>query len=364
MRLSDASTSEQQTSFVGQLPDSPGLYDAQSTGQGGVSVTSIPLIWREPAAGVTSATGVLLCGTGVALESDTTRQYIPLDDSWCDTKNLIIATVAQRNLAFAPPADHVKLQISDALRALGKLQQLYPQYNRRRQYWFGGSGAGWLAMQLACYCPEQFAEIHSHAGIMKLTTPADQQTSYTADPPGGWNVNSGFPTSHGSLQDWEWARYQAERELRGPIFTLNYTDAMKRLYSATSSDPPLILMSHGNADATVSFYHFISMRNALQSFAGHSVIVTKTPEWGSVTSLGNWTFVEIYNGTHNYDRVFISAYTDDQCFTREKLTMPPTQLSYTSPISHGYVFRLSGSTVDAEIHTVNVTSATDWHLFE
>ncbi|MGI8908518.1 MAG: prolyl oligopeptidase family serine peptidase [Candidatus Sumerlaeaceae bacterium] len=352
-----------ETTFAGQLPADPGVYDAQSTAAPNLSVASLRMIWRVPSGGVTTTTGIVIRGPGVGAISDYDLQYNGLDDTWLDSKDLLICTVGTRNLSYAPQADHVKLQITDVLRAIGTLQQLYPQYDRKRQYYFGSSGGGWLGLQLAFYCPEQFAEIHSHAGVMKLTSPADQQTSYPGDPVGGWNVNTTFPTQQGTLPDVQWNRIQAERDLRGPLTSMLNAQCVQRIFSTTATDPPRMLMSHGNADTVVDFYHFLSMRNALVQFAAQQLQVTATPEWGQVTTLGNWKFTEIFNYDHYFDRVFISAYTYPDCYTRRTATTPPGVLNYSSPASHGFVFHLTGTLLNATLLTESVTAAGDWERF-
>jgi hypothetical protein len=342
------------------------VYDCHNIAQAypELSVENVRIYWREPTNGVTSTTGVLFRGTGTGVESDTNPQSHPLDDTWRDSKDLIIGTVAIRNLAYAFPTDHVKLQITDVLRAFAKMQELYPQFDRRRQYWFGGSGAGWLSLQLAFYCPEQFAEIHAHGAITWMTDAADVQTSYTGDPADGWIVNTNFPSEQGALSVDVWNRYQAERELRSPIFYMRNPSSAARAYSPTFTDPPLVCMSHGTSDTTVAFYHMMSLRAALEQFAGKPAQVVEEPGWGQITQVDNWKFSVVYEHDHYYDRIYQSYALNHDCFTGRKLADPPSILNYTSPSSHGFAFQLTGSLKTATLRTISTTAAGDWQLYD
>lgn len=288
-----------------------------------IKVVEPPVINQE--------TGLVIWLLGI--NGDDCRFSFPFDSKqviWVNNRNLIIACVFYRNLSYFPPYDFGKYQIVDVLRGLGTLIEEYPQINKRRIYLYGGSGGGQLAMQTACVAENIFTEIYSVSGISRITTSYDvAYNGYTTDAYGsGWNVDLNFPTTQPSwMPDTEFHRYQAERALRSPQNTLAVQDLSTK-----------IGIIHGDADPIVSFQHFLDLRSTVEAKKCKTV-TTK----GVVSTLDNWTFVQIAGGDHNYnvrtgwmDNYFPTA------FTSVKSTEPAMSVDYKFPPQLGWSYHISG----------------------
>lgn len=210
-----AKTTTRVLTFIPQMPDAPGLYDAPTSAIGcarTLAPQEIHLL--EPTTGVQQTTGLLVILPGFNVNADCAPSAIDLD-GWTNSKDFVSATIHYRNLAFRSPTDFGKLSIGDVYRGVGRVLDEYPQIDRRRLYLFGGSGGGHLAHQVVRVHPTLWAEVHIHAAITRVTTQADPQTNgyFTR-----WNSNLGFPESQGTLTADAWERYEAEHVLRNPQF--------------------------------------------------------------------------------------------------------------------------------------------------
>ncbi len=346
--------------FSGQTPKDPGIYDAAG------NFANLAIVITEPEGGVTTETGLLINAPGVTWSlPNLPYAILPITD-WPTRKNVAVATIWCRNAVF--PADFSKLQLGDLLRAVAIIRQNYPQYNWRRQYLWGGSGAGWALAQLYAYCPEQWAEVYLHCGIMKLTTSSDVQTNYPADAGGlSWNINTGFPEQQNGLSSAVWIRYQAERTLRGPLWIFQNPKGLEgRLLGPNAA---LVAMFHGTADDTVDHYHMTSVQLALETYTKQKSILRTSDNSQERRELQNWSFIDVKGQGHYYDRGAVTESNFPNCFTKALSKNPPVAIDYISPLTDsGYAFHLSGSLEDPstiKVETIQVTAVEEgWQLYE
>lgn len=313
--------------FQAQAPESPGIYDAPENTVGcspnePFSPLQVHLI--IPDAGINEDTGLLIALPGLSTGADCSPTPMILGD-WHNSKNLVIATVFYRNLAYRYPTDFGKMNIGDVLRGTGAVLDNY-ELNKRRIYLFGGSGGGHMALQVYQATPHLWNEVHAHSGITKITTSEDIYNGYSTI----WNANLRFPESQGSLSNEEWSRYQAERNLRGPQFHV-------------LNDPRIggspIRIFHGTSDTLVNFKHFEDYRSNLFQALG----VTAPPVFDVVTEIEQYTFIEVRGGNHYYNRVNISQAYFPDCFTSIANEIPRFSVDYTTSFSEGFAFRIYGN---------------------
>lgn len=356
--------------FETQLPSAPGIYDAHAHSQTTCSIPVSPLEikWREPSAGVTSQTGVILILPGQHEIFDCVRPFDVQDAAWPNSKNVIVCNVFYRNKTFLFPSDLGKYQVTDVLRGLGKLLETYPQVDRRRLYLYGASAGGHLALQVLQCSRQLWAEVFVHCGPTLITTPPDVAALYNNDfLPEGLNGYLRFPDSSDGLTPLQFARYQAERALRSA-----QKNAAADLPSALTSDYPFIWSMHGTADTTVDIQHLYDMVNVVKSATGINA-GPATVLGGQKWALRRWTFITITNGGHGYDQGHSSVdsfsdatnYHVPDAFTRLRPTPPTLTVEYAFPWHHGWRFKISGPLNMATIVTESQmqTFATDWTLY-
>lgn len=331
--------------YTSQNPADPNIFDSPTTSTIGCVIPLNPrkIMWIEPDAGVNSDTGLLVVLTGITSNSDCNPSIFVPDDSWRNSRNIIITHIFYRNIAYIYPYDFGKYQIVDVLRGVGKILELYPQINIKRFYIYGGSGGGHLALQVIQASRHLWSECYIHSAITKITLPKDKYGNYESDPNDGWNIDLGFPTTQGGLSDSKWNRYQAERELRSPQFS-----ALKdAVFSSIQSEYiPTIWMMHGTSDETVDYQHFLDYKNCVESFAEYSSFKLENNHY----QLGNWHFINIINGDHQYTGAAADENTrakatnkyNPLAFTKEKNDSPSLSINYVFPSCHGWRFRIFG----------------------
>lgn len=346
------------------------MYDAPTTSTFSCLrfVEEIEVAYVEPDAGVTSTTGLLLCLPGIDANGDCVRNHFVYNPAWPDSHNLVAANIFIRNITFFPPYDFGKYQMVDTLRGVGELLERFPQIDRRRLYVIGGSGGGHLTLQLLQATPHLWSEVYVQSAITKITTADDTVGLYENDGFAGWNVNLSFPTVQGALPDAVWNRYRAERALRSPQ---NHAERDAKVYPRTLETVPHVWMAHGTNDATVDFQHLLDYEAAIAAGSGISA-TTITPV---VRELGNWRFIDIVNGGHNFagaaadenSRAEVVEKYNPAAFTRLRSTPPVLSIDYTYPARFGWTYRLHGTSLrTVEIETIQLPAAatTLWHCLE
>lgn len=340
--------------FEAQTPAEPGLYDAPAEAVGcDASATSGQVRLVLPDAGIGPNTGLLINLTGISAAADCDPQPVVLED-WHNSKDLLVATVYYRNLAYRFPADFGKLSIGDVLRGTGAVLDAYP-VDRRRIYLFGGSGGGHLALQVYQAAPHLWNEVHAHSSITRITTSSDVLAGYETN----WNGNLAFPEQQGSLTAEQWERYLAERDLRSPQFHV--------LHDPRLGATP-VWVFHGDADPLVSFRNFLDYRDNLSTAAGAS----PTALAPTVSTIGNFTFVQIVGGLHAYtgaapdenSRTEASIKYAPDCFTSVRESAPLESVDYVSTYSNGYALWIRGDIRSATVDVVEwPESVGDWALY-
>lgn len=304
--------------FASQAPIQPGLYDSPTTSSCGRTANNIAIGIVTPD-DANNNPGLIINLPGLS-NFDCNPSAIA-KENWANDKNVIIATIAYRNLSFLFPTDFGKISIVDVLRGLSATLQRYPQINTNRIYLYGESGGGHLALQVYQVAPEIWAEVYVHSAITLISTQADVSRGYITR----WNGNLGFPESQGSLTQEQWDRYQAEREIRSPQF----------LVGAGANITCPVWMFHGTADPLVPI---INMN-----------------EYKQHITLPNWHFVDIVGGNHGYagaandedTRTEATVKYVPDCFTRTQT--PNFSVNYVSPTAHGWCMRITGPISSVEL---------------
>lgn len=342
--------------YEAQAPEMPGVYDAPETTVAcspSESYTPLEAHLLLPDAGIGPNTGLLVNLPGLSTGADCTPTPATLSD-WHNSKDLVVATIAYRNLAYRFPTDFGKLNIGDVLRGTGAVLEAY-DLNEQRIYLYGGSGGGHMALQVYQATPYLWNEVHAHAGITKITTAADVSSGYATR----WNGNLSFPESQGALDDETWARYQAERNLRGPQFHV--------LNDPVIGGAPIRIF-HGTSDPLVSFRHFSDYRDNL-----YQALNVSAPDFGVVTEIEQYTFIEIRGGNHSYagavedenTRTKASEKYFPDCFTSVAEAPPAFWVDYTTAFSEGYAFRIHGNSLsEVRVDVVRPTaSVSGWMAY-
>lgn len=344
--------------LVIQDPLDPGIFDSPTSSLCRASVSPTTLTWIEPPGGVNSETGILISLPGISTSNDCTPGVLVPDSNWATQKNLIIATPAYRNLAFATPFDYGKLAVGDVLRGLGYLLDEYPEADRRRLYLLGGSGGGHLTLQTLQFTPHLWAEVHVQRAITRITVADDvQNRGYEEDPSSGWHVNLAFPLSQGSLDDDIWERYEAERALRSPQ---NHAGAAPVWAESPSDTVPPVYMMHGDADPTVDYQHFLDYMAIIEERNGAPPVVGLR---GSLV-FGNWTFYTIEGGNHSYPVDGAVNWVVPGAFTRIKEEEPTLSFTSTLPPQFGHTFLLDATVLtETTVTTVEVLATTSWEIY-
>lgn len=354
-------------SFAAQLPSEPGVYDAPASTSSPCAATVSPMeiAWAEPSTGVNPSTGLLLVCFGIGPGNDCTRGFGLPDPAWPDSRDVVVANVFYRNLAYLHPYDFGKLQMVDMLRGMGVLLDHYPQIDRRRLYLWGGSGGGHLALQLLHATPELWSEVVVNSAISRITVRDDVLALYEEDPFSGWNTNLNFPTAQGSLPSDLWDRYRSERDLRSPQF-------LALSAPLAGGDPllPAVAMLHGTADTVVDFQHLLDMRNVVSAASG----IPAQPNAGGGESVANWRFISIVGGGHGFEgaaadeasRVAATNKYIPAAFTRVRPAMPPVAVDAFLESDSGWAWRLQGASLSSvSLFVENApASASGWHRYE
>ena len=89
--------------FPSQKPvdNHPWTVPTTGTYQCTLSVDEMVVKWVEPSTGVTSDTGVLVILQGISLAADCNKSFLLWDDTWADSRNLIICNIYYRNVSFS-----------------------------------------------------------------------------------------------------------------------------------------------------------------------------------------------------------------------------------------------------------------------
>ncbi len=358
-------------SFETQMPTLPGTFDAPATSTHTCIIPVSPLVvkWREPAAGVTTATGLIVALPGISDTFDCDRFFDAQDAAWPDAKNVVVCNVFYRNNTFEYPYDFGKFQVTDVLRGLGKMLEIYPQVDRKRLYLYGASGGGHVSLQVLQASRHLWAEVHVHCAITLISTTEDvQNRGYDRDALGdGFHDELRFPIVQGNLSNREFARFQAERALRSP-----QKNVRADLPSSPTSEYPFVWSMHGTNDEGVDVQHFHDMRSAVQQALGLSAAPT-TVLGGQRWALQRWTFYSIDGGNHHYAGGHASVNTFNKAtnyhvptaFTRSRPTAPAPVVDYAFPWQHGWRFRVEGALSAATVTTEAQPGACeDWAQYQ
>ena len=319
--------------FASQPPIAPNVYDAPQTSNCGRTTSNLAIGIVTPDS-MNSETGLIINLPGLTT-FDCNPSAVALDN-WANTKNVVIATIAYRNLSFLFPADFGKISIIDVLRGLNATLERYPQINTNRIYLYGGSGGGHLALQVYQVAPEIWAEVYAHAAITLISTQADVNRGYGTR----WNGNLGFPEIQGSLTQEQWNRYQAERDIRSP----------QSLVTAGANTTCPVWMFHGTNDPLVPIIN-------MNEYKAH---ITEP----------NWHFVSIVGGNHGYagaagdedTRTEATVKYVPDCFTRTRT--PNFNVNYVSPSFHGWHMRINGHISSVELTMdQGFASVEDWQSY-
>lgn len=349
-----------------QPPEAPGLYDAPIVSNipcSGLLLEWIDVPWVAPDAGVKETTGLLIVLQGIGYSNCNPSVPIVPDINWPNTKDIVVAAVYYRSIAYRFPYDFGKYQITDVLRGVGGMLDAFPQLDTRRLYLYGESGGGHLGLQVLQASRHLWAEVHLHASITRITTLQDVvHNGYRTR----WNVNLGFPESQGALSNHDWLRFSAERTLRSPQHHVLYDPP----WMPNAHDDPKVWMFHGTADTTVSFQHFLDYKQHMFIATGiEPEVVSETHEQS-----GNWSFITIQNGNHAYNgaapwentRHGASNHHVPQAFTRHRATHPDPAIDYVFPAVHDRTYYLYGQTLlESTLETVvPLSTGHSWELYK
>ncbi|MCC5877289.1 MAG: prolyl oligopeptidase family serine peptidase [Candidatus Sumerlaeia bacterium] len=338
-----------------QLPAQPGLYDAPLVSMApcpGIEFSSVEVHWQTPQDGVKETTGLIINLLGIGYSDCGEKTPVVPDPDWPDEKDVVVATVYYRGLAYRFPYDYGKYQVSDVLRGVGAVLEEFPQLDRRRLYLFGGSGGGHLGLQVLQGSQDLWAEVHIHAAITRITLASDVAANGYAT---RWNVNTRFPESRGFRPMSQWIRYVSERTLREP----QHHVGLDPVFSEDPDFLPIVWMFHGTADPSVAYQHLVDFRERLDmATPGPFEVVSDIHE-----RIGNWNLVTILNGNHSYSgaapwentRANASNHHVPNAFTGHRQEPPNLAIDYLYPSVNGYSFHLQGEMLrEVTIETVLV----------
>lgn len=354
--------------FPSQKPidNQPWTVPEAGTYQCTLFVDDMVVKWVEPDAGVTSNTGVLVILHGISVSADCNKTFTTWDETWANSRDLIICNIYYRNANFFPPYDFGLYQMVDVLRGLGWLLDAYPEANLQRLYLFGSSGGGHVALQLAAVYPELWAEIYSHSPITKITMPNDRLNhNYERDPsPYGWDVNFMPSYRQTNLTVQQLRQLQAERLIRSPQWNLSHAE------SVTLISTPIYVF-HGTADDITDHQHLLDLQNVIAArfdSPGQSI----TANYAEGVTIANWTFWSILNGTHAYagahpslnNRAVATNTLCPNAFLSSNPNIPSLIVNGQLPRTDIWQYRLTGPLKTCKINLETTSNIEDWKAME
>ena len=218
----------------------------------------IDMYVTEPAAGVQSTTGMLLLVHGWG--TDGSVDYVPESAQLADTFNLVVTRVEYRHSGrearhplpertFDVPYDFSKLQTIDCLRAAYATLQRYPQLDRTRLIYWGGSQGAHLGAQSLIFAPHLWALAVLVCGVYQPLSGADSQAlGFSMD----LRANPGLGFVESALGKGE-SFPPAEADIRNP-----YRNA-----ALLPAEVPVVLI-HGTNDELVDIRHSVMLYARLQ----------------------------------------------------------------------------------------------------
>lgn len=358
----------QSLTFTGQAPLDASVWTVPAQGTYGCSgnLSQMVVQWHEPAAGVTSQTGILVMLHGIDANSYCNRKFMEWGTPWADACDVIVCNVYYRNIPFYPPYDFGVYQVTDVVRGLGAVMDLYPQADTRRLYMIGSSGGGHLALQVLACTPGLWAEVYALSAITKITTSEDRQLhGYEHDPdPYGWNVNFCPPYRTSSLSAAQLRQLSAETNLRSPQWNF------ARIPGAAAI-APVVTLIHGTADMTTDYQHLLDMQQVIQAdFRSPGEIVDHPGAVG--VAVGHWTFWQVENGDHSYGGALpeLSSRGDatralcPAAFTSRLSAAPDPIADGGFPVADLWTYHFSGPLRSCSVSKVQESQVEDWMLFE